>query len=123
MLSTFFKMGAGLYAAGANWDYNNRQIEANYEALFKERAYNLSNFRQMMADTLASNKMSFYSSGLEHDYGTAWNVTQSNQKALQSEYDMMVYNYKIQEKNLEKAEKAAKRQLFGDAAKAITSAF
>jgi hypothetical protein len=58
--------------------------------------------------------MSFYASGLEHGYGTAFDVTESNQRALKDEFNMMIYNYQMREKNIHNAEKAANRQLVGD---------
>lgn len=101
-------------AAGINWEYKQDQLSNELKALNKEKQYNVKNFQQMMADTLASNKMSFYASGLEHGYGTAFNVTESNQRALKDDFNMMLYNYKIKEKNIHNAEKAADRQIVGD---------
>jgi flagellar biosynthesis/type III secretory pathway protein FliH len=101
-------------SAGVKWGYAQDQLSNDLRALKKEREYNVKNFQQMMADTLAKNKMSFYASGLEHGYGTAFDVTESNQRALKDEFNMMIYNYQMREKNIHNAEKAANRQLVGD---------
>ena len=58
------KAGAGIFSAVQNYKTTTEQLNLNLEALQKERLYNVANFKQKMADTLASNKMSFYSSGI-----------------------------------------------------------
>jgi hypothetical protein len=117
-----FKAGAGMYSALQNYKYSQKQAELNLEALQKERLYNVANFKQQMADTLAQNKMSFYASGLDYT-GTAMSVTMSNQTALQDELNMMEYNYDIQEKNIKNSQKAAKRQLYGNVISSVASLF
>jgi len=94
--------GAGLGSAIVQKD----QINANIGALRFERQYNVDKYKQLMADTLASNKMSFYSSGLDFKSGTAMDVIQNNQRAMEEDLGMMEWNYVQQEKNLKKAKKA-----------------
>lgn len=117
-----FKAGAGMYSSMVNYKYQQKQSELNLEALQKERLYNVANFKQQMADTLASNKMSFYSSGLDMT-GTAMAVTMGNQEALRDELNMMEYNYDIQERNIRNSQKAAKRQLVGNMIGSVASVF
>lgn len=117
-----FKAGASMYSSLQNYKYKQKQAELNLEALQKERLYNVANFKQSMADTLAQNKMSFYASGLDFT-GTALSVTRANQAALKEDLDMMEYNYDIQERNIRNSQKAAKRQLTGDIISSVASIF
>lgn len=116
------KAGAGMYSAMQNYKYQQKQAELNLESLRKERAYNVENFKQNMADTLAKNKMSFYASGLDMS-GSAMAVTMSNQAAMRDELNMMEYNYDIQEKNIKNSMKAAKRNLIGGIVGSVASVF
>jgi hypothetical protein len=117
-----FKAGASMYSSLQNYKYQQKQAELNLEALQKERLYNVANFKQHMADTLASNKMSFYASGLDMT-GTAMAVTMGNQAALRDDLNMMEYNYDIQERNIKNSQKAAKRQLTGGIISSVASVF
>lgn len=118
-----FKAGAGIYASLQNYKYQQKQSELNLEALRKEREYNVANFKQSMADTLAQNKMSFYASGLDYSTGTAQSVIMGNQAALRDELNMMEYNYDVQEKSIKNSQKAAKRQLYGNVINSVASVF
>ena len=80
-------------------------------ALRAEKKYNLENYRQKIADTVARNKISFYSSGLDINSGTAASVILNNQNAMLANYGMMERNYTTQEKTLKNAQKANERQL------------
>lgn len=117
-----FKAGAGMYSSMVNYKYQQKQSELNLEALQKERQYNIANFKQHMADIFASNKMSFYASGLDYT-GTAMAVTMGNQDALRDELKMMEYNYATQEQNIRNSQKAAKRQLIGNVIGSVASIF
>lgn len=102
------------YANKTQMDYAIKQNKLDLQALYKERDYNVSNFKQQMADTLAQNKMSFYSSGLDYKYGTAQNVINSNQTALQNDLEMMKYNYSVEERNIKNKLKAANKRDMGN---------
>lgn len=86
------------------------QINNNIAALMEEKAYNTENYRQFIADQLASNKMSFFSSGLDYRSGTAKDVIEANRAASTADMKMMMRNYDTQIKNLKtqraEAEKA-----------------
>lgn len=88
------------------------QIDSNISALMEEKAYNTQNYRQFIADQLARNKISFYSSGLDYKSGTARSVIESNRRASTEDMNMMIRNYDTQIKNLKtqraEAEKAKK---------------
>lgn len=120
---SLFKAGAGMFSAISNYNYEQTQAKLNLESLRKERDYNVANFKQQMADTLASNKMSFYSSGLDIKSGTAQDVINSNRHALQQDLAMMEYNYAIQEKNIKNSMKASKRNLIGNVVGSVASVF
>lgn len=76
------------------------QINNNIAALMREKAYNTRNYQQYIADQLASNKMSFYASGLDYTSGTARDVIQSNKAETTADMNMMISNYDTQIKNL-----------------------
>lgn len=112
----FGRFALDAYSASKESQFAQKQGRLDLEALYKERDYNVANFKQQMADTLASNKMSFYASGLDYRYGTAQNVIKSNQTALQNDLEIMKYNYDIQERNIKNNMKAASRRAFGKVA-------
>ena len=84
-------IGAGLNIYGKHLEYRaiDDQIGADLHALEVEKAYNVKNFKQRIADTLASNKISFYSSGLDINTGTARNVIESNRTAGLEDLEQM----------------------------------
>lgn len=86
------------------------QINNNIAALMQEKSYNVQNYQQFIADQLASNKMSFYASGLDYGSGTAKDVIMANKAASTADMNMMIRNYDTQIKNLKtqraEAEKA-----------------
>lgn len=88
-----------------------RQLRNNQRLLELEKQYNLENFQQKIADTVAENKMSFYSSGLDIA-GSAQDVITSNRRALEKDMGVMQRNYDVQIENLQKQRKA-KRIGFG----------
>lgn len=88
-----------------------RQLRNNQRLLELEKQYNLENFQQKIADTVAENKMSFYSSGLDIA-GSAQDVITSNRQALEKDMGVMQRNYDVQIENLQ-AKKRAKRIGFG----------
>ena len=63
----------------------NKQIDANIKSLRSELAWNTKVMQQNMVDTMASNKMSFWGSGLNINTGTASKVIASNQQVLGGE--------------------------------------
>ena len=87
------------------------QLKENQRLLEMEKQYNLENFQQKIADTVAQNKMSFYASGLDIA-GSAQDVITSNRQALEKDMGMMQFNYDTQIENLKKQRKA-KRIGFG----------
>ena len=103
--------------------YEEKQANLNLAALKKEREYNIENYEQLMADTLASNKLSFYSSGLDLSSGSAMSVMMSNQSALQRDLSMMNYNYEMRERSLENEKKASKDRLKGSIISSVASMF
>lgn len=105
------KAGFSMFSSLQNYKYEQKQANLNLEALRKEREYNVANFKQSMADTLAQNKMSFYASGLDYSTGTAQSVIMGNQSALRDELNMMEYNYAMKEKSLKNSKKASERNL------------
>lgn len=108
------KAGFGMFSSLQNYKYEQKQANLNLEALRKEREYNVANFKQSMADTLAQNKMSFYASGLDYSTGTAQSVIMGNQSALRDELNMMEYNYAMKEKSLKNSKKASERNLMSN---------
>lgn len=88
-----------------------RQLRENQRLLEFEKQYNLENFQQKIADTVAENKMSFYSSGLDIA-GSAQDVITSNRRALEKDMGVMQRNYDVQIENLQRQRKA-KRIGFG----------
>jgi hypothetical protein len=88
-----------------------RQLRENQRLLEFEKQYNLENFQQRIADTVAENKMSFYSSGLDIT-GSAQDVITSNRRALEKDMGIMQRNYDVEIENL-KAQRKAKRIGFG----------
>ena len=88
-----------------------RQLRNNQRLLELEKQYNLENFQQKIADTVAENKMSFYSSGLDIA-GSAQDVITSNRQALEKDMGVMQRNYDVQIENLQ-AKRKANRIKFG----------
>lgn len=88
-----------------------RQLRNNQRLLELEKQYNLENFQQKIADTVAENKMSFYSSGLDIA-GSAQDVITSNRRALEKDMGVMQRNYDVQIENLQ-AKRKANRIKFG----------
>lgn len=118
--TNYFSMGSSaaqgissMVGSVLNYNAQKASIKSSIKALKAERDYNVKNFRQGMADTLAANKMSFYSSGLEQK-GTAQQVTASNLNALQDDLKYMQDTYEQQIKQLKIQQKANKRKLIGD---------
>lgn len=118
-----FRVGASISAAMTQNAYEEKQANLNLAALKKEREYNIENYEQLMADTLASNKLSFYSSGLDLSSGSAMSVMMSNQSALQRDLSMMNYNYEMRERSLENEKKASKDRLKGSIISSVASIF
>lgn len=115
------KEGLNMYSKSRQYEYVRKQSKLDLEALYKERDYNIANFKQQMADTLASNKMSFYASGLDYKTGTPANVLKTNYSALQNDLEMMKYNYATKERNIRNEMEAANRRHFGDMASSAIS--
>lgn len=99
----FARIGGSLldqYGALSRNSAEGKQLGLNLKSLMDEKRYNLENFQQRIADTIASNKMSFYSSGLDINSGTAASVMRSNENALLADYGMMERDYETKEKSL-----------------------
>ena len=99
----FTRIGGSLldqYGAQSKNIAEGKQLGLNLKSLLDEKKYNLQNFQQRIADTIASNKMSFYSSGLDINSGTAASVMRSNENALLADYGMMERDYETREKSL-----------------------
>lgn len=122
-MARFMKMGFGIMGSFANYGAQTTQIANDLATLRREKAYNIKNFQQYIADTMARNKMSFYSSGLDIKSGTAQDVMISNRQALQEDLDMMEYNYNMKERSLKEEKKAARANLAMGIASSVINAF
>ena len=111
LVSGFGKL-ANIFGTAVKAKAEIRQLRENQRALESEKQYNLENYQQKIADTIASNKMSFYASGLDVNSGTAQDVILSNTQAMQKDMGMMQRNYDVQIENLKKQRKA-RRISFG----------
>lgn len=96
-------------AARATAQSQINQLNNNIAALMEEKAYNVENYKQFIADQLASNKMSFYASGLDYRTGTASDVIEANREASTADMNMMIKNYDTQIKNLKTQRKEAEK--------------
>lgn len=108
------RVGKSLLTQYSAWEeakYTDKQLSLNLSSLLAEKKYNLENYQQRIADTVASNKMSFYSSGLDINSGTAASVVLNNQNAMLGGYGIMERNYIAEEKSLRNAKKANERNL------------
>jgi len=123
MVGKATKMGFGIASAFGNYWADESQIASDLATLRREKAYNIKNFEQSIADTMARNKMSFYSSGLDIKSGTAQDVMISNRQALQEDLGMMEHNYNIQERSLKEKQKALRGNLIGNIASSVLSVF
>lgn len=123
MMGKAVKMGFGITGSVANYWAEQAQISSDLATLRKEKAYNIKNFEQNIADTFAKNKMSFYASGLDIKSGTAQDVILSNRRALTEDLAMMNYNYDMQERALKEKQKAARGNLVGNIASSVLSIF
>ena len=92
--------GLSFYKKGLGYKAIDEQIGADLLALEVEKAYNVKNYKQSIADTLASNKISFYSSGLDINTGTARSVIESNRSAGIDDMQQMINMYDTKIKNL-----------------------
>lgn len=122
-VTRFAKMGLNIGAAYGEYLANTMQIDKDLRALRREKEYNVKNFQQKMADTLASNKMSFYASGLDIKSGTAQDVMISNREALQEDLEMLTYNYGVQEEALKRRRRDLKSKLALDVGSSVLSMF
>lgn len=118
-------VGAGLKMFGALKEYgaNEKQIKANINALKEEKAYNIENYQQYIADQLASNKFSFYSSGLDINTGTARSVIESNKAASTADMNMMIRQYDTELKTLKEKRKANETNLMFNMANTVIGSF
>lgn len=90
----------------------NKQIDANIKSLRSELAWNTKVMQQNMVDTMASNKMSFWGSGLQIGTGTAAKVIENNQKVLGNELQHYQSSVKQQISNLASQRKSGLGMLF-----------
>ena len=120
---SFIKMGLNLYANRKAYNARSEQLASDYAAIQEEMNYNLRNYSQNIADTLAANKMSFYSSGLDLSSGTVGNVLESNKVAMTEDWQIMKKNYNRQLAGIEREQKANKRSHLINQASTILSVF
>lgn len=99
--------GVGLFGIATSARAENKQYNANIRALQEEKRYNVANYEQYIADMIASNKMSFYSSGLDYNTGTARDVIENNRQAATADMNRMIKNYDTQIKSLKQQRDAA----------------
>lgn len=90
----------------------NKQIDASIRSLKSELAWNTKVMQQNMVDTMASNKMSFWSSGLQIGTGTAAKVIENNQQVLGNELQHYQSSVKQQISNLASQRKSGLGMLF-----------
>ena len=105
-IARFAKMGLNIGAAYGDYIANTMQIDKDLRALRREKEYNVKNFEQKMADTLASNIMSFYA-----------------RDALQEDLGMLTYNYGVQEEALKRRRRDLKSKLALDVGSSVLSMF
>ena len=122
-MARFMKTGFGIMGALGNYWAQGSQISNDLRSLREEKAYNIKNFQQYIADTMARNKMSFYSSGLDIKSGTPVDVMTSNRTALEEDLHMMEYNYNMKERSLKEAKKATRANLAMGIASSVINAF
>ena len=121
--TSFVKAGLNLYANRQAYKAQQKQLAMDYAAIQEEKTYNLRNYSQYIADTLANNKMSFYASGLDINSGTPANVLESNRVAMTEDWQMMKSNYNRQLAGIERQQKANRRNFIASNASAILSVF
>lgn len=109
VFGSFVKTGLNLYANQKAYEARSNQLAMDYAAVQEEKNYNLRNYSQYIADTLANNKMSFYASGLDINSGTPANVLESNRVAMTEDWQMMKKNYNRQLAGIEAQRKANNR--------------
>jgi hypothetical protein len=90
----------------------NKAIEGSISALRSELSFNTGVMKQNMVDTMASNKMSFFSSGLDTNTGTAAQVTMSNNQVLQRNLQHYKENMNQQISNLASQKKSGLGMFF-----------
>ena len=113
------KKGAKMFGALKSYGAAQKQNEMDYQTLMRERDYNIKNYEQFIADQLASNKISFYASGLDYKTGTARSVIESNRAASTEDMNVMKYNYDMKLKSLKEQRKANETNLYTDMISAI----
>lgn len=111
--TVFDSMGKllNMWGTAVAYKAERKQSKERQRMLELEKKYNLENFQQKIADTVAENKMSFYSSGLDIA-GSAQDVITSNRQALEKDMGIMELNYDTAIAN-EKARRKASRIKFG----------
>ena len=113
-VSGIFSKGAKMFGALQSYGAKQKQNEIDTQTLMKERDYNIKNYEQFIADQLASNKISFYASGLDYKTGTARSVIESNRAASTEDMNVMKYNYNMRLKSLKEQRKANEYGLITD---------
>ncbi len=103
------KLGLNLYANRQAYKATSQQLAMDYNAVQQEKEYNLKNYAQRIADTLAGNKMSFYASGVDINAGTPANVLESNRAAMTEDWQIMKSNYNRQLAGIELQQQANKK--------------
>lgn len=105
-------IGLGLIGGFFGNKAQNKQIDANIKSLRSELAWNTKVMQQNMVDTMASNKMSFWGSGLNINTGTASQVIANNQQVLGGELQHYQKSVQQQIKNLASQRKSGLEMLF-----------
>jgi hypothetical protein len=113
-LSEVFAKGGKMFGLLQSYGAAQKQNEMDYQTLMRERDYNIKNYEQAIADQLASNKISFYASGLDYKTGSARAVIESNRAASTEDMNVMKYNYDMKLKSLKEQRKANEYGLISD---------
>ena len=119
IVGTGMKVGGSILKARAN----DKQIAASIRALKEERQYNIANYEQFIADQVASNKISFWSSGLDVTSGTARDVIESNRAASTADMYQMARQYDTEIKSLQEKRRANRISGYFDAGSSLLSFF
>ena len=113
-LATVVGKGFEMFGNLQAYKAKQKQNEIDTQTLMRERDYNIKNYEQFIADQLASNKISFYASGLDYKTGTARSVIESNRAASTEDMNVMKYNYDMKLKSLKEQRKANEYGLITD---------
>lgn len=95
------------------------QASRNIQALKDELKWNSEVFDTNMTDKMASDKISFFSSGLDYTTGTARDAIANNQEVIAKEKQHMIDQYNREIENQRAKRKASQTSMWFNAAAAI----